>query len=161
MSIFVIFLLLIFIVLMLKIKISVYFKFDNFERHIKIKTWFINFERKGKINSKKSKINKKLTKLIKKKILNKKKFLSNLKYLEIDKLNINILVDLILLMPTVFSVPIFSTILEYIKIIPFKKFNNYKYKITPLYNEKPKAFLEVDLDMKIRFFDLLKIIIYD
>lgn len=59
---------------MLKIKISIYFKFDNFERHVKIKTWFINFEHKGTINSKKSKINKKLTNLIKKKILNKEKF---------------------------------------------------------------------------------------
>lgn len=71
------------------------------------------------------------------------------------------MVDLILLMPTIFVVPIFSIILEYIKIIPFKKLKNYKYRITPLYNEKPKAFFEIDIDMKIRLLDLLKIVIFD
>ena len=55
MNIFVIFLLLIITLLMLKIKLSVYFKFDNFESYIKIQGKFIKFKKKGTLIKRKKK----------------------------------------------------------------------------------------------------------
>lgn len=160
MSIFAIFLLLIIVLLMLKIKLFIYFRFDNFESYIKVKGKFINFKRKGTLIKRKKKyiIEKKITKFIKNKDIDIKKIKPILKYIEVDKLNINVVSGAILLFPTIFSVSFFSTILEYIKILPFKKLKNYKYTVIPFYEEL-KFNLEIDMVIKVRILYLIKIVI--
>lgn len=158
MNIFVIFLLLIFILLMLKIKLSIYFKFDNFETYIRIKGRFINFERKGSLILRKKKyiLEKRFNRFIKNKSIDKEKLMSILKYVEVDKLNINLLFGAILLLPTIFSAPVFSVLLEYIKIAPFKKLKQYNYNVMPIY-DKPKLFFEIEAIVYIRIVDLIRI----
>lgn len=157
MNIFVIFLLLIIILLMLKIKLSVYFKFDNFESCIKIQGKFINIKRKGNLikRNKKYIIENKRKKQEKNKDLDIKKLKLYLKHIEVENLNINLYSGVISLFPTIYSIPIFSTILEYIKTLPFKKLKNYKYEVIPIYDELKLA-IEADGIVKIRLVDLLK-----
>lgn len=158
MNIFVIFLLLIIILLSLKIKISIYFKFDNFESYFKVKIGFINFERKGTLVMRKKKyiIKKRFTKFIKDKTISKEDILLLFKYMEIEKLNINVLIGAILLFPTIFSVPFFATLLEYVRMIPFKRLDNFRYYILPVYDEL-KLFAEVDTIIKVRILDFVKL----
>ena len=158
MNIFVIFLLLIISVLFFKVKISIYFKFDNFNSYLKVKIGAKEFERNGTLVMRKKKyiVKKEITKIIEKKVISKEDLILFFKSLEIEKLNINVLVGVILLFPTIFSVPILATLFEYIKTIPLKKLKNFNYCILPVYDNL-KFFLEVDTVIKVRIFDLIKL----
>lgn len=145
MKIFVIFLLIIGNLIGIKNKVHVHIKIHNFKVYIEIKGKFINIKKEETIRKDKTK----------KVDIELKNILKVLKNVEIEKLNIKVLFGAIFLLPTVFAVPIISSLLEYIKILPFKKLENYKYTVTPTYNE-PKLIFELDLIMKIRVFDLVK-----
>ena len=101
MNILAIFLLLIFIILFLKIKISIYFKFENLESYTFIKVCRIKFKRKGTLVKRKKKyiVPKKITTFLKNKKLDKKTFASFLKYIEVEKLNINIILGIPFIFP--------------------------------------------------------------
>ncbi len=162
MNILILLIILICLLLSLKLKISLYFRLDNLNIYFDINTHFIKIKRKGNLVKKKRKhviqnSSKKDSKI--------KDFTQNisftelnsfLKYIEIEKLNIDIIIGLILLFPTIFAIPILSTFIDIIKFIPFKKLNNFNYSIMPKYEEL-QLNLEVQSVIKIRIFDIMKI----
>lgn len=157
MSILLFFIILIGIVLNLKIKLHIFFKFDNFDSYFRLKILRKEIKYKGKFEIRKKKNNKKnkqtriITKNFRKIDLNSiKKFL---KYVEVDKLNINVLIGLFLIFPTVFSVPIVSFILDCIKLIQFKNLKEFKYEVMPKYDEI-KLYVEIDTILKMRIIDV-------
>ena len=157
MNIFAIFLILIISLLFFKIKISIYFKFDNFESKVKVKIFRKEIERNGSLVMRKKKyvVKNKITKIIEKKIIKKEDAISLIKYIEIKKFNINVLIGALFLFPTVFSVPILATFFEYVRNVPFKKLEDYNYTILPIY-DKLKLSFEVDAIVKVRIIDFIR-----
>lgn len=154
--IFIIILLICFL-LSLKLKISLYVKFDNFDVLVKTKILFKTIERKGALVNRKRKHQIRYNPQRKnKQKFNFKNINKIVKHMEIDKLNINSIVGTQIMFFTVFSVPVLSTILEMVKGVPFKKLENYSYVIMPNYNEF-KLFVELNAVLKVRVFDLILI----
>ena len=60
--------------------------------------------------------------------------------------------------PTIFFIPLISILLEYIKVLPFKKINNFKYSVMPIYNE-PRILVEIEANIKIKVWDIVKLLI--
>lgn len=158
MNIFAIFLLLIISVLFLKIKISIYFKFDNFESKIIVKIFGKEIERNGSLVMRKKKyvVKNKITRIFEKKIIKKEDVFSFIKYVEIEKLNIKVSIGALFLFPTIFAVPILATFFESIRRVPFKKLGNYNYSILPIY-DKFNLLFEVETIIKIRIIDFIKL----
>ena len=155
MNIFAIFLLFIVVFLFFKLKISIYFKLDNFDTFIKIKCGFIEFKRKGSFVKRKRKYQAMINKTKKSKAkFHIKKPKDILKYIEINKLDINLALGTPFMFLTVFSVPVLATLFEGIKAMPFKKLENYSYFILPNYDEF-KLFSEVHVVFKIRIFNVI------
>ena len=177
MIIFLIFLLVIFLILLIKFKLVIYFEINGINCYVKIKFLYWEIKRKGSffIRDKefvKAKVNKELKRTKKnsnnkilsgklrlfksKKQSNSKKILFEiLKRSEFDKLEL--LEEIGLLEPsiTAYTLPIISTITFFF----FRKlnlnYNNFKYKINPLYTDlKFKLILEAQVSVK-----LIKIIL--
>ena len=157
MNIFAIFLLLIIVFLLYKIELNIYFKLDNFESYFKIRILRKEIKRKGSLLVRKKKyvLKNVITKFIEKKIIKKEDLKLLLNCFEIEKLNINMIIGLIYLYPTILSIPLASTAFEYVKTLRFKEFKNYKYIVIPAY-DKLCLQLEVDTVIRIRILDLLK-----
>ena len=79
----------------------------------------IKFKRKGTLVKRKKKyiVPKKITNFLKNKKLDKKTFASFFKYIEVEKLNINLQLGTPFIFPSILSVPVLSTFLELIKVI--------------------------------------------
>ena len=136
--------------------------------YFKIRIFGIEIKRKGSLVKRKSKFLIKNNQTDKEKVKrkNKKKFIKEinfndmkeiLKYIEIEKLDIKILIGVIFLFPTVLLVPMISMLLENIKKLPLKKFKNFKYEVMPAYDNL-KLDIRMDSKIKIRIFDIIKIV---
>lgn len=133
MIIFLILISILLIILFAKIKIKIFFTLKNFEYYYSIDIFIYNFKIK-KLD--KTEIEKCIKK-IKPKIKNQNQIKPSkiIKKIKIEELNIDIKIGLLNILPTIFSIPIISTIAT--TIIPFIKTqkNSVKYRIQPVYNE--------------------------
>lgn len=120
-----------------KIKLEIYFAFSNFDYvysisliyYKKIKTFHKNDIKKRMINK---------SKKLKKNESNEKFKIAKtfLKYIDFEKLIIEFNIGLINVLPTVFSIPIISTILSSIyTIIDIKYDRNHMFYVKPVYNK--------------------------
>ena len=119
------------------------YSYDYFYHFIFYINFFAFCRKKNYIIKKKSK-NALMSKFIKKNFL---------KVIEVNKLNINVKYGSIL---NIIVVPVFCTLLEFVKAIPFKKLNEYKYVVMP---EFEYNCLKIKLDAIIcfRIIDVLKL----
>ncbi len=154
-------LLLILILLSLKLKISIGIALRSLDVFFRVKILW--FSKKGKLvlTSHKNKVVKTKKKEKTKKKNTKSQMLQKesikfLQYVEIEKLDIHTQIGLLLLFPTIFSVPIMATLLDSIKWVPFKKIKNFHYQVLPEY-DKLTFHIAVDTVIKIRILDILKI----
>ena len=133
-------------ILILKIKIKVNIENYGMNTFVKLKIGVIGRRKKcNKSKSRKKKISANEIKQI-------------MKNVELTSFDASLKVGLLFLFPTVFSIPILSTFLECLKKLPFKKIGYYKYVILPEY-DKLMFDTNVNIVLKIRVFDLLKVVI--
>lgn len=160
MKIFIIFFIIIYIILFLKVKFYIELKVDKFNADFKLKICFIEINKKGGLTKRKKRIvkNKKKTFKSKNKKLKINEIKDILKYIEIDKLEIKTKIGLFLLFPTILIIPVVSTLIDSLKMLPLKKFKNFIYEVLPEY-EKFEFQANVNLIFKIRIIDMLKIYI--
>lgn len=144
------------ILLSLKLKISIYLKIENFDTFVKLKIGFIEIKRKGTLVKRKRKYQiKNSKKKVKFNFANLKKML---KYIEVNKLNINLILGTPFLLFNVFAVPFMASILELVRMVQFKKLKSYSYTVLPNYNEF-RLFSEVEAVLKIRAFHIVLLVI--
>lgn len=139
--------------LIFKIKIHVNIFFEGTDGCIKIKIGFIKITKKFGIFTKKM-INGNAKKGDK---ITFSKIKSVLRYIELYNFDTKIKIGLILMFPTLFSVPLLSMLIEQIRKQPFKRIKNFEYSILPVYNDL-KLIVDTSFILKIRFLDVLKIL---
>lgn len=143
--------LIIIIILILKIKIQVNIEINGTNTLLNLKIGKIEIKKtagfiKRKQTGKFSKKNKKIR---------KQEVVELIKLIELCDFDAKINVGLILLFPTVFAVPIFSVILEFLRALPFKEVGVFKYSILPEY-DKLMFNAKIKFIAKIRIFDFLR-----
>lgn len=170
---------LILIILIIKFKFHISLKIQNFNSCFELKFLWLKFDKKGKfvlkntkradkINSQEEILNfkakKSNEKVGKKRIQTKKRKFTNalLKVLarnmHFEKLSISEKIGLYEPMATALSIPILSTLtnvpLQFLKV----NYNNFRYKITPIYNEF-EFYLDVNAKISFRLIDIISSII--
>ncbi|MBO5179157.1 MAG: hypothetical protein J6B87_02270 [Clostridia bacterium] len=133
MIIFLILILILLIILFAKIKIKIFFTLKNFEYYYCVDIFIYNLRI---IKTDKNTI-KKYAKKIKPKIKNQNKIQVSkiIRKIKIEELNIDLKIGLLGISPTIFSIPIISTIIA--SILPLLKTekDKIKYSIQPVYNK--------------------------
>lgn len=143
-------------ILILKIKIQVNIESCGMNTFLKLKVGLVEIKKNGRVIGKRKKRNNSNGK--KKKKISANEIKQIMKSVELASFDANLKVGLLFLFPTVFSIPILSTFLEYLKMFPFKKIDNYKYVILPEY-DKLIFDTNINIVLKIRVFDVLKLAI--
>lgn len=142
-------------ILILKIKIKVNIENYGMNTFVKLKIGAVEINRNGRVIGRRKKCNKSKSR---KKKISANEIKQIMKNVELTSFDASLKVGLLFLFPTVFSIPILSTFLECLKKLPFKKIGYYKYVILPEY-DKLMFDTNVNIVLKIRAFDLLKVVI--
>ena len=157
MNILAIIFLFILIMMFIKIPISIFVNQNNYDGKVFLKIGLITIKRNFAI------VKRKKQHIIPKK-RNQKMFRGFsikelIKHFYVEMLDININVGLLFLTPTLFSVPILSTLLELIKYQEFKHLKEYTYKVMPNYEEKITFDLKIKAKLYIQPIGILKILL--
>ena len=143
------------IIIFTKIKIKIFFTLKNFEYYYCVDIIIYNLTIIKIDKNKIEKYAKKIKEKRKNKKQNKIKASKIMKKIKIEELNINIKIGLLEIFPTVFSIPIISTIIATILPLLKTEKNKIKYNIQPIYNEVAIQ-TKVTGKLTFRIIDLLK-----
>lgn len=141
-------------ILILKIKIQVNIESRGMNAFLKLKVGPVEIKKNGRVVGKRKKRNNLNGE--KKKKISANEIKQIMKSVELTYFDANLKVGLLFLFPTVFLIPILSTLLECLKMLPFKKIGHYKYVILPEY-DRLIFDTNINIVLKIRVFDVLKL----
>ena len=143
-------------ILILKIKIQVNIESRGMNAFLKLKVGPVEIKKNGRVVGKRKKRNNLNGE--KKKKISANEIKQIMKSVELTYFDANLKVGLLFLFPTVFSIPILSTLLLCLKMLPFKKIGHYKYVILPEY-DRLIFDTNINIVLKMRVFDVLKLAI--
>ena len=135
MIIFFILIVILLIILFAKIKIKIFFTLKNLEYYYCVDIFIYNLRIIKIDKTEIEKYAEKIKKKRKNKKQNKIKASKIIKKIKIEELNIDLKIGLLGIFPTIFSIPIISTLIATILPLLKTKKDKIKYNIQPVYNE--------------------------